>query len=341
MPKVSIVVPIYNSEKELPRCIDSILRQTYSDFELILINDGSKDGSLNILKEYEQKDKRVIVIDNENNGVSETRNIGIRRASGDYIAFVDSDDYIENNMMEALVKSIEEQNADLVICGLYIDVLKGQEVKTSTQTFEYNVSLDKRDIALKVLDRLNGTYINSPINKLYKKSILIDNNIYMDNTIDLGEDLLFNIEYLSYCSSVIFEERCFYHYCMKSEDSLTAKYRENKLELMKRMYDGIREYMLESRVTEDELYKLDNLFIKFIYSVLLDLHNSSCKYTFKEKLGFIQRVTRKYRDIIDRTHNLGYFYGLLKLSLKVPILTYLVSKMIYIVKNRARDKMYG
>ena len=337
MPKVSIVVPIYNSEKELPRCIDSILRQTYLDFELILINDGSKDGSLNILKEYEQKDKRVIVIDNENNGVSETRNIGIRRASGDYIAFVDSDDYIESDMMEALVKSIEEQNADLVICGL----LKGQEVKTSTQTFEYNVSLDKRDIALKVLDRLNGTYINSPINKLYKKSILIDNNIYMDNTIDLGEDLLFNIEYLSYCSSVIFEERCFYHYCMKSEDSLTAKYRENKLELMKRMYDGIREYMLESRVTEDELYKLDNLFIKFIYSVLLDLHNSSCKYTFKEKLGFIQRVARKYRDIIDRTHNLGYFYGLLKLSLKVPILTYLVSKMIYIVKNRARDKMYG
>ena len=244
-------------------------------------------------------------------------------------------------MMEALVKSIEEQNADLVICGLYIDVLKGQEVKTSTQTFQYNISLDKRDIALKVLDRLNGTYINSPINKLYKKSILIDNNIYMDNTIDLGEDLLFNIEYLSYCSSVIFEERCFYHYCMKSEDSLTAKYRENKLELMKRMYDGIREYMLESRVTEDELYKLDNLFIKFIYSVLLDLHNSSCKYTFKEKLGFIQRVARKYRDIIDRTHNLGYFYGLLKLSLKVPILTYLVSKMIYIVKNRARDKMYG
>ena len=115
MCKVSIVVPIYNSEKELPRCIDSILNQTFSDFELILINDGSKDGSLNILKEYEQKDKRVTVIDNENNGVSETRNIGIRRSSGDYIAFVDSDDYIESDMVEALVESVEQQNADLVI----------------------------------------------------------------------------------------------------------------------------------------------------------------------------------------------------------------------------------
>ena len=341
MCKVSIVVPIYNSEKELPRCIDSILNQTFSDFELILINDGSKDGSLNILKEYEQKDKRVTVIDNENNGVSETRNIGIRRSSGDYIAFVDSDDYIESDMVEALVESVEQQNADLVICGLHIDILKGQEVKTSTQTFEYNVSLDKRDIALNVLGRLNGTYINSPINKLYKKSILIDNNIYMDNTIDLGEDLLFNIEYLRYCNRVVFKEKCLYHYCVKSEDSLTTKYRENKLELMKRMYDVIRKYMLESKVTEDELYKLDNLFIKFIYSVFLDLHNSSCKYSFKEKLQFIKIAIKKYRNIIDRAHNLGYFYGILKYSLKVPISTYLVSRMIYIVKNKARDRMYG
>lgn len=341
MPKVSIVVPIYNSEKELPRCIDSILRQTYLDFELILINDGSKDGSLNILKQYQQKDKRIIVIDNKNNGVSETRNIGIRNASGDYIAFVDSDDYIDSDMVASLVEKIEEQNADLVICGLYIDILKGKEVKTSTQTFEYTVSVDKRGIALNVLDRLNGTYINSPINKLYKKSILINNSVYMDNMIDLGEDLLFNLEYLKHCSSVVFEEKCFYHYCMKSEDSLTTKYREDKLELMKRMYDGIKEYMLESKVTEDELYKLDNLFIKFIYSVFLNLHNSSCKYRFKEKLQFIKAATKKYKNIIDRSRNLGYFYGILKCSLKVPILAYLISKIIYIVKNKARDRIYG
>ena len=340
MPKVSIVVPVYNSEKELPRCIDSILLQTYYDFELILINDGSNDGSLNVLQKYEQKDKRIIVINNENKGVSETRNIGIRKASGEYIAFVDSDDYIDKEMLEYMVKIIEKKNSDLVIWGLYIDIFTSKEVKTSYQTFKSNIALNKSDIALSVLDRLNGTYINSPVNKLYKKSILINNNIYMDKNIDLGEDLLFNIEYLKYCSSVVFESRCFYHYCMKSEDSLTAKYRKNKLELMKSMYDRIREYILESEITDEYLYKLDNLFIKFIYSVFLDLHSSSCKYNFKEKVQFIKISIKKYKNIINSTQKLGWFYGILKYSLKIPFLTYLISKDMYVVKNRLRDKMY-
>lgn len=119
MPKVSIIVPVYNAEKVLRRCLDSILNQSYKDFELIVINDGSKDKSIKIINEYKEKDNRVKVIDNKNNGVSETRNIGIKASVGEYIQFIDSDDYIEPYMIEETLIKIEENKADSIITGLF------------------------------------------------------------------------------------------------------------------------------------------------------------------------------------------------------------------------------
>ena len=196
MPKISIIVPIYNAEKVLKRCVDSILNQSYKNFELILINDGSKDKSIDIINEYKEKDERIKVIDNKNKGVSETRNIGIKTSKGEYIQFIDADDFIDPYMIEETLKEIEKNKADSVITGLYLDIESENEIKSSKQTFEYKIEEGNSNIAVAVMDRLNGTYINSPVNKIYKKSIIIDNNIYMDKTIDLGEDLLFNLEYL-------------------------------------------------------------------------------------------------------------------------------------------------
>ena len=196
MPKISIIVPIYNAEKVLKRCVDSILNQSYKNFELILINDGSKDKSIDIINEYKEKDERIKVIDNKNKGVSETRNIGIKTSKGEYIQFIDADDFIDPYMIEETLKEIEKNKADSVITGLYLDIESENEIKSSKQTFEYKIEEGNSNIAVAVMDRLNGTYINSPVNKIYKKSIIIDNNIYMDKTIDLGEDLLFNLDYL-------------------------------------------------------------------------------------------------------------------------------------------------
>ncbi len=115
--KVSIIVPIYNSEKNLDRCVNSILRQSYKNLELILINDGSTDSSLDICNNFRKLNENIIVIDQKNMGVSAARNIGLRYATGDLIQFVDSDDYIDSDMTESLVNCIRENNADLVICG--------------------------------------------------------------------------------------------------------------------------------------------------------------------------------------------------------------------------------
>ena len=212
MPKISIIVPIYNAEKVLKRCVDSILNQSYKNFELILINDGSKDKSIDIINEYKEKDERIKVIDNKNKGVSETRNIGIKTSKGEYIQFIDADDFIDPYMIEETLKEIEKNKADSVITGLYLDIESENEIKSSKQTFEYKIEEGNSNIAVAVMDRLNGTYINSPVNKIYKKSIIIDNNIYMDKTIDLGEDLLFNLEYLKNCKNGVLYKTVYYIY---------------------------------------------------------------------------------------------------------------------------------
>lgn len=121
MSKVSIVIPVYNAELYISRCLDSIINQTYTDLEIICVNDGSKDNSLQILKKYQEKDERIFVIDKENAGVSEARNDAIKRSSGQYITFVDSDDWLEKDAIELMYKALIENNADVVRSNYYIN----------------------------------------------------------------------------------------------------------------------------------------------------------------------------------------------------------------------------
>lgn len=338
MPKISVIVPVYNTENYIGRCIDSILNQSFSNFELILINDGSNDRSSEIIKNYE--DNRIVFIDNNNNGVSETRNIGIKAAKGEYIQFVDSDDFIDKDMLKDTLKLLEDSNADCVMTGLYLDIEQDSKISTSTQTFEYFEAENKKDIALNVLARMGGTYINSPINKLYKRNIIIENNIFMDKSIDLGEDFLFNLMYLKFCNKVIFSDKCYYHYWMKIENNLTFKFRENKLDLMYLMYKKSEEYFKLSRLSKDEYRDLNNLFIKWMYSCFIDLHNSGCNLTYKEKIKYLKEAIVKYDNIIKGTNNLGLVQRILKLTLKYPSIVLLISKIMYTIKVEYRNLIY-
>ena len=117
--KVSIVVPVYNMEKKLKKCLDTLVNQTYEDLEIIVVNDGSKDGSLDIIRKYEQKDSRIEVIDQKNQGISAARNNAMKKATGKLLCFVDSDDYVELNMVEELVDKMNESKADIVVCNYF------------------------------------------------------------------------------------------------------------------------------------------------------------------------------------------------------------------------------
>lgn len=175
--KLSIIVPIYNSEKYISRCIDSILNQSFIDYELILINDGSKDKSLDIIKEYEKKDKRIKVIDQKNEGVSKTRNKGIKLSKGKYIMFIDNDDYIENDYIKTYYNQIISGDYDIVIGGY-------------KRKNDENVVLQKMQL---IKDNDWSKYlVVAPWAKIYKRDFLIKNNIeYFQYKI--GEDVYFNL----------------------------------------------------------------------------------------------------------------------------------------------------
>ena len=126
MKKISVIVPVYNVERYLKRCIESIINQTYKDLEIILVDDGSTDSSGNICDEYKKIDKRISVIHKKNGGLSDARNEGLKVVTGTYIAFVDSDDFLDLDMYEYMQKNIEKENADIVICGTKIDYDNGK-----------------------------------------------------------------------------------------------------------------------------------------------------------------------------------------------------------------------
>lgn len=190
MGKISIIVPVYNSQNSLRRCIESLMAQDESVSEILLINDGSTDNSFKICKEYEARDARIHVIDKKNEGVSEARNTGLLYAKGEYIQFVDSDDFIEPDMCKTLMEEMEAKGADLCICGFH-HLFAGKDVKKSCG--DYICTMGYQEFAGEFIGLYQRGYLNMPWNKLYKKELITD---YFDADLSLGEDLIFNLSYL-------------------------------------------------------------------------------------------------------------------------------------------------
>lgn len=211
---ISIIVPVYKAEKFLHRCVDSILDQSYTDFELLLINDGSPDNSGAICDEYAAKDSRVRVFHKENGGVSSARNLGLDNAKGEWVAFVDSDDWIDPIYLEKLIKDI---NSDWVIGG-YVGIPGGEKCSTK------DCSYDKNSFGM-LIEQHQKDLIRSPWGSLLKLSIIRDNNISFDSKVRLGEDTIFNYQYLYYCESIKTISACNYFYYIGNEGiSFNQKY---------------------------------------------------------------------------------------------------------------------
>ena len=173
MPKISVIVPVYNVEKYLHRCINSILAQTFTDFELLLIDDGSKDNSGAICDEYATRDSRVRVFHKENGGASSARNQGLDNASGEWIAFVDSDDYVLHDFMETYMMMCKDYT-DLCICGITPDYSISADYKIEKASIDYEGNIKDALLLL-----LNCQMIGSLCNKLFKRTIIESNSLYL------------------------------------------------------------------------------------------------------------------------------------------------------------------
>lgn len=206
-PKVTVVVPVYNSSLFLDDCVNSIVSQNFTDFELILINDGSKDNSLMLCHKWASNHPNIRVYDKKNEGVAATRNLGIKVAEGDYICFIDSDDWVGQDYLECLYNAICEENAELVVSG--INKLYNKYTKKYKILKDRNNLYENRKGLLTAI--LSGTDGGSPCAKLYKTSILREKQILFPS-LSNNEDVLFNIEYLFKIERVSFVYKWMYYY---------------------------------------------------------------------------------------------------------------------------------
>lgn len=232
---VTIVVPIYNMEQFLPRCMAGLLNQTYQDIEILLIDDGSTDGSLKLCEKYahDYPDK-IFIIHKENGGLSSARNAGIEVARGKYIIFPDPDDWVEPGYIEALLSAQEETNADLVCLGHYINY-DNKELKANDGQVEIMLNAIDAKKALFVQPCMSGFAWN----KLYHLDIIRENSLRFLDDVGTTEDLDFAFRYLDYCKSVYFNPtKRIYHYYQRSDAATGERFSKKKVEAI-RTYEKI------------------------------------------------------------------------------------------------------
>lgn len=248
--KVSIIVPVYNCERYLKRCVDSILAQTFPDIEVILVDDGSPDGSGAICDEYAKRDERVVVIHKENGGVSSARNMGLDRASGEYIMFCDSDDCVSPEWVEKLYHLVSRAEVDWAFCGYQMvssedgSLISEHPIKELTETVPGRAfwELKKR------------YFFNMPWNKVFKKEMLDRFAIRFDGNVSYNEDLIFNLRYLKVCKKRIgMCEEPLYYYTLGKNDSLTHRFHANYWEIKKRCMEELRESINECGLDFSEI----------------------------------------------------------------------------------------
>ena len=224
MPIISIIVPVYNSENRLKSCIDSILNQTFRDFELILVNDGSKDSSGKICEDYAEKDTRVKVIHQSNMGVSEARNTGLKYSVGTYIGFVDSDDYIDKKMYETLYNLMIKNNAEITVCGVREKWPDKEMVYSEKSEL---LILHKQD-SIKFL--FIGKYLTMyAVNKLYKKSLF--NEIKYPRG-KIYEDTIITPQLFSLANKVVYTSESFYNYVRSSGSITTSEFSQKDMDII-------------------------------------------------------------------------------------------------------------
>lgn len=232
---ISIIVPVYKAEKYLRRCIESILAQTYQNIEVLLVDDGSPDGSGAICDEYAEKDSRVRVFHKENAGVSSARNLGLREAKGEYIGFVDADDYIDKTMYDTLLNNLVKESADISVCSYYQEDDNGVFHKHWPQDDYLTISGD-RQIEYLIA---NQYYTCSCWDRLFKKALL--SGLQFDETKKVYEDLLFLYEVAKKSSSTVFTSAPLYYYCNNDGTSVARNpFDDKKMDVIK-----VSQYILD------------------------------------------------------------------------------------------------
>ena len=248
MPKVSVIVPIYNVEKYLEKCINSLLSQTLEDIQIILVNDGSKDNSGNIAKEYEKNNKdRVIYVEKENGGLSDARNYGLKYATGDFIAFLDSDDYIEKNAYEEMYNKAIEEDADYVECDFIWE-------------FPNKIRVDKQYPYKNKKEMLSFVRVVAWYN-LIKRQLITDNNLEFPKGLRY-EDVEFTYKLIPFINKFAYIDKPFVHYVQR-EGSIANVQNERTAEIFT-VLDNVIEFYKKNNIYEEYRDELEYNYARYL-----------------------------------------------------------------------------
>lgn len=295
MPKVSVIVPIYNVEKYLEKCINSLLSQTLEDIQIILVNDGSKDNSGNIAKEYEKNNKdRVIYVEKENGGLSDARNYGLKYATGDFIAFLDSDDYIEKNAYEEMYNKAIEENSDYVECDFIWE-------------FPNKIRVDKQYPYKNKKEMLSFVRVVA-WNKLIKRQLITDNNLEFPKGLRY-EDVEFTYKLIPFVNKFAYVDKPFIHYVQR-EGSIANVQNERTAEIFT-VLDNVIEFYKKNNIYEEYRNELEYNYARYLLCSSLKRMCKIKDKTIREKLltDSWERLNSNFpnwkENVILKTVNIG------------------------------------
>ena len=334
--KYSIIIPIYNAENYITVIVNNLLRLSYKDFEVILVNDGSKDNSLIVCKHLSKIDHRVVVVDQTNGGPSKARNAGLDVAQGEYILFADADDDIHGDFLAVIDKYVTAKEAD-VYCYGYLTVRSDFRGEIDMIP-EEKLYATRQDILASIDEIADSFWFNVVYDKVYKRSYLRENNIRFDESLYLGEDRKFCLEVLKNCSSWYFIPESLYVYKIQNTNSISAKVDLNNYlqgKEVQRLYASLLE---QSTLSQDTIIVKSNYeLIRVCIAHFMQMFRSD----MKNKWGYAKKI---YMDNPVRDKNIS----MTSLQSRVKritywvwtkggfLLVYLYSWMLYIYKFKAK-----
>lgn len=291
-PKISVIVPVYNVEEYLPKCIDSILDQSYSDFELLLIDDGSNDNSGVICDDYSKKDIRIRVFHQKNGGVSSARNMGLDNIHGDYICFTDSDDYVGKNYLYDMFN--ENEGYDLIVSGLCNEYVKNE---TSDIRYPSECACADRLAIGKIYPTLEKKRLMSGVNsKLFKKNIIENTKQRFDENFSYGEDILFVLRFMESITNLKTVKSAEYHYMHRDVVSLSKRRYSYEIESnwCLSMYELFKMIILKFNIQDKAFVRfVDKQYLNYFLSAIYSMYHEEVGKIKNERIKTIKKIIKE------------------------------------------------
>ncbi len=314
-PLVSIIMPVYNVAEFVAKAIESVLQQDYEYFELLVINDGTPDNSVDIVEEYCKKDARIKLYHKENGGLSDARNFGMQYVTGSYLYFMDSDDWIEPNLLSLALNTIQKEDANIVVFGYYKDnedhnenLVERQEVVHSNAVYTKEEAIQMQ-IDSKLLNLYGYAW-----NKLYKTDFILTHKFVFPKGVSLVEDILFNAQVLGKTDTIVILDKALYHYIHRERETLIKTYHKNSFELILKKTEAIDRFLSEWGF--EEKTKQAVLAESVVLGIRYSVNNL---FSFDKTLSFMERyyivknmldhkVTRAYARFYETTSSMDQLY---------------------------------